>query len=65
MKHHWWQALQHDVLLLNLDDFQDMDIILILKVNKLLLTTSNHASIMEEKTPKTLCYKTFTYLTTR
>ena len=33
------KPLQHDVVLLNLDDFQDMDIILILKVNKLLVTT--------------------------
>ena len=33
------KSLQHDVVLLNLDDFQDMDIILILKVNNLLVTT--------------------------
>ena len=35
------KPLQHDVVLLNLDDFQDMDIILILKVNKLLVTTTH------------------------
>ena len=33
------KSLQYDVVLLNLDDFQDMDIILILKVNNLLVTT--------------------------